>query len=410
VKVLHLSTYDVVGGASRAAWRLHEGLRRIGVGSHMLVRTKASDDPDVALATTTPERFLHRTWRKLAPYLDDLPRPLLRTTNVTPISPAWVPGPTASDINRAAPDIVNLHWVCGGFTRPEALPHLRAPIVWTLHDEWAFSGGDHYAAGSTRWRDGYGAENRPSGEAGLDVNRWVWKRKRRAYAKVRRLAIVAPSRWLAARARESALFRDRPVSLVPYGVDAARFSPIEKGVARRLLGLPPDRPLVLFGAFGGAANPRKGYDRLAQALAGRDLDLAVFGGHVTDAPVRVHQLGRLHDDVALCLAYAAADVFVSTASEDNLPLTIMESMACGTPVVAFEVGGVADLIEDHANGRRVPMGDAAALGAALDWVFADGTRRQALGGAARRTIETGFTLEHQARAYARLYEDLMREP
>jgi glycosyltransferase involved in cell wall biosynthesis len=407
VKVLHLSTYDIVGGASRAAWRLHDGLRRIGVGSHMLVRSKASDDPDVLLATAAPERFLHRTWRKLAPHLDDLPRPLLRTANVTPISPAWVPGPTASDVNRAAPDIVNLHWVCGGFVRPEALPRIRAPIVWTLHDEWAFSGGDHYAAGSTRWRDGYESGNRPPGEGGVDVNRWVWARKRRAYAKIARLTIVAPSRWLAARARESALLGDRKVELVPYGVDSARFRPVEKAIARRLLGLPPSRPLVLFGAFGGAANPRKGYDRLAQTLAGRDVDLVVFGGHVPDGPVRVHGLGRLHDDVALCLAYAAADVFVSTASEDNLPLTIMESMASGTPVVAFDVGGVADLVEDHVNGRHVPMGDAAALGAALDWILADDTRRQALGGAARRTIEMGFTMEHQARAYARLYEDMV---
>jgi glycosyltransferase involved in cell wall biosynthesis len=362
------------------------------------------------LATTTPERFLHRSWRKLAPYLDDLPRPLLRTAAVTPISPAWMPGPTAGDVARAAPDVVNLHWVCGGFVRPEALPRLGPPIVWTLHDEWAFGGGDHYAEGSVRWRDGYEAGNRPDGESGLDVNRWVWRRKRRAYARTRRLVAVAPSRWLAGKARESALLRDRRVELIPYGLDAARFHPVEKPLARRLLGLPADRKLVLFGAFGAAANPRKGYDRLAQALAGRDLDLVVFGGSVAAAPVPVHALGRLHDDVALCLAYAAADVFVSTASADNLPLTIMEAMACGTPAVAFDVGGVGDLVEEGVTGRRVPIGDAAALGAALDWILADDSRRCALGAAARRKIEAGFTLEHQARAYARLYEELVSQP
>jgi glycosyltransferase involved in cell wall biosynthesis len=409
VKILHLSTYDVVGGASRAAWRLHDGLRRLGAESRMLVRTKASDDPDVALATTMPERFLHRSWRKLAPYLDDLPRPLLRTANVTPISPAWVPGPTAGDVARAAPDVVNLHWVCGGFVRPEALPRLAAPIVWTLHDEWAFSGGDHFAAGSVRWRDGYARGNRPSGESGLDVNRWVWNRKRRAYAGIGRLAVVAPSRWLATRATDSVLLRGRRVERIPYGLDAARFHPVDKALARGLLGLPTDRNLVLFGAFGAAANPRKGYGRLAEALAGRDLDLVVFGGHAAEAPVPVHSLGRLHDDVALCLAYAAADVFVSTASADNLPLTIMEAMACGTPAIAFDVGGVGDLIENRVTGRLVPLDDAAALTAALDWIFADGDRRRALGEAARRKIEAEFTLEHQARAYARLYEELVSE-
>jgi glycosyltransferase involved in cell wall biosynthesis len=123
----------------------------------------------------------------------------------------------------------------------------------------------------------------------------------------------------------------------------------------------------------------------------------------------VHSLGRLHDDVALCLAYAAADVFVSTASADNLPLTIMEAMACGTPAIAFDVGGVGDLVDDGVTGRLVPMDDATALGAALDWIFADADRRRALGSAARRKIEAGFTLEHQARAYAELYEELVSE-
>src|SRR5690348_1716397 len=103
LSVLHLSTFDIVGGASRAAYRLHRGLRALGVPSRMLVRQKASDDPDVLIATHAREPLWHRAWRKAAPYIDELPRPLLRTANVTPGSAAWVPGPVAGDVRRAAP-------------------------------------------------------------------------------------------------------------------------------------------------------------------------------------------------------------------------------------------------------------------------------------------------------------------
>lgn len=415
--VLHLSTFDITGGASRAAYRLHLGLRQIGMSSRMLVRQKTSDDPDVLLAGATPEKSWHRAWRKAAPYLDDLPRRLLRTENPTPISPALLPSPTAGDIRRIAPAIVNLHWICGGFVAPTVLPHLAAPIVWTLHDQWAFCGGEHYTPdGDRRFEQGYLAGSRPTGEGGPDVNRFLWQRKQRAYGRIKTMSIVAPSRWLADLARRSSLLGNRRIEHIPYGIDAARFHPVDRGMARSLLGLDPGKRIILFGAFGGVHNPRKDFALLANAIrhlvaAGRgsNLALVIFGsgdaGVPTDLGVPVQALGMLHDDISLALVYAAADVYVSTSLADNLPLTVMEAMSCGTPVVGVDVGGMSDLVRDGETGALVTRRDPATLAGALSTVL-DATDGR-LGAGARSLIERDFTLERQAERYRALYRETL---
>jgi glycosyltransferase involved in cell wall biosynthesis len=415
--VLHLSTYDITGGASRAAYRLHTGLRQLGVPSRMQVRQKASDDPDVLMAARRPEATWHRAWRKAAPYLDDIPRRLLRTSNVTPISPAWLPGPVAGDIRRLAPAIVNLHWICGGFMAPENLSRMRAPIVWTLHDQWAFCGGEHYTGDDRRFQEGYRSDNRPADESGVDVNRWVWNRKRRSYSRIDHLVAVAPSRWLKELASTSLLLRDRRIVHIPYGIDHRRFQPIDRLLARHLLGLVPDRRIILFGAFGGINNPRKDFKLLAAALrAGaadgqfKDTELVIFGsgaeGVAPDVGIPARSLGVLHDDISLALVYSAADVYVATTTADNLPLSVMEAMACGTPVVGVAVGGMEDLVRDGETGRLVER-DPAALESALTWMLADDDRRVRLGATARAVIEREFTSEHQATQYLALYQEIV---
>lgn len=418
--VLHLSTYDITGGAARAAYRLHAGLRQLDVPSRMLVRHKASDDPGVLMATRRPEATWHRAWRKAAPYLDDVPRRLLRTGNITPISPAWLPGPTAGDVRLLAPDVVNLHWICGGFVAPEMLSRMRAPIVWTLHDQWAFCGGEHYTeADDQRFREGYRADNRPAGERGIDVNRWIWHRKQRAYGRIQHLVAVAPSRWLKELASTSLLLGNRRIVHIPYGIDHQRFQPIDRRLARRLLGLAEDRRIILFGAFGGINNPRKDFKLLAAALrAGaaeghfKSTELVIFGsgaeGVASDVGIPARALGVLHDDISLALVYSAADVYVATTTADNLPLSVMEAMACGTPVAGVAVGGMADLVRDGETGRLVER-DPAALAAALTWMMADDDRLARLGTTARTVIEREFTSERQAARYLALYREIVAD-
>ena len=179
MKVLHISTDAQLGGAGIAAYRLHIGLRLLGVDSAMLVSKQRQHDEYIDSPTSNYDKVLAR----LAPLLERIPK---RFSNVSLdlVSPAWVPDRLLSRIDKHIPDIINLHWVNHGFMRIETLSRLRQPVVWTLHDMWPFSGGEHYVGDSIRYMEGYDIKNRPASESGLDINRWVWKKEKEVLVKL----------------------------------------------------------------------------------------------------------------------------------------------------------------------------------------------------------------------------------
>ena len=201
MKVLQVSTIAQLAGAGIAAYRLHKGLRSLGVESMMLVNRQSQSEEHVIAPSTSFGKLAAR----LSPLLDQIPG---RFSNLPSdrVSSSWIPNRLHHRIGLLEPDLLNLHWVNEGFMRIGTLAKLRQPIVWTLHDMWAFSGGEHYVGESVRYKEGYTVENRPATETGLDVNRWIWKRKKKSWSNLRNLVIATPSRWLAECARESDLF------------------------------------------------------------------------------------------------------------------------------------------------------------------------------------------------------------
>ncbi len=317
-------------------------------------------------------------------------------------------------------DIVQLHWISGGFMRPEQLVQLASyPLVWRLADMWPFCGSEHYTAGNERYVEGYLPHNRPQVEEGPDVNRWVWNRKRKAYARLSDLTIVAPSRWMADCAGRSALFRDRRIEYIATGTDLEIYRPQPSAEARKRLGLPEQSKIILFGSITGTASPRKGFKHLLSALgvlaktkARDDIHLVTFGSHPTEQPFvvpwPVTSLGRLDEEQDLALAYSAADVFVAPSREENLANTVLESLGCGTPVVAFDIGGMPDAIDHMRNGYLAePFDDAdlaAGIGAILDLTKARYTKMRV---AARKKSESEFEQVAQAKKYLELYQDIL---
>jgi glycosyltransferase involved in cell wall biosynthesis len=398
-RVVHLSHFDAYGGAARSAYRLHDGLRRLGVESHMIVGSKSGRDENVV---EFPPTFADRVSNRLG--------------YETGVQYAYVP--STRSIGRhpwfSNADIVQLANIHGGFFAHTALPRLTLGkrLVWCIHDMWSFTGHCGYSRDCERWLDRCGAcpilDSYPA--VRRDATRLNWKIKERIYRKLD-LTIVAPSTWLGGLAKRSELTGRFPVHVIPYGIDTDLFSPFPRDEARRRLELPEKEPLVLVAGI----EPRKGSDLIGEILTaaqiqlGRPVSLAVAGGTANASPpdgFRTRVYDTL-DEPTMRLAYAAADVYLLPTLYDNLPNTVLEALSCGTAVVATDVGGIPDVVDDGVNGFVRPV-DAAELGNAVGQILADTALRDRLGAAGREHALQTLTLERQARAYLELYGAAVR--
>ncbi|MGA9382051.1 MAG: glycosyltransferase [Phormidium sp.] len=261
MKVLMLSTSDIDGGAARATYRLHKGLQKIGVDSQIMVRIKSSEDRNVI----GPKSKIQEQVGNLRTTIDNSPLQLYRQRDRVVFSLEWMPDGITSKVTQIEPDIINLHWVCYGFVKIETIPKLNKPLIWTLHDMWAFTGGCHYDQECDRYKNSCGACPQLHSQKEWDLSRWVWQRKAKAWKKLN-LTIVTPSLWLAKCAKESSLFKEMRIEIIPNGLDTEKYRPIDRYTARNLLKLPQDKQLVLFGAVSATSDLRKGFHLLQAAL------------------------------------------------------------------------------------------------------------------------------------------------
>lgn len=410
MKVTLLNTYDF-GGAATATSRIHHGLRRIGVDSQMLVQIRRGDDPTVV----GPESTVRRVYSMARVVMDSLPLKLHGGADGA-FSVDWLPGDVHRQVRRLDPDVVHLNWVGDGFLSPENVAKFDCPIVWRLPDMWAFTGGCHYADGCDRYTDSCGRCPKLDSTVRWDASRLTHRRKARAFEDAE-ITVVGPSSWIADRARESSLFGNRRVEVIPNGLDTTVYRPRDPDLGRDLFDLPEDEPVVLFGAQS-PGDPRKGGDLLETALnhlstdgSHEDVVQVVFGtSRAEEAPdtgFETRYAGYLHDDQSLALLYAAADVMVVPSRYEGFGQTASEALACGTPVVAFDATGPSDIVDHQETGYLAEPYDATDLAAGIRWVLADEPRREQLGDTARTRAVEEYRVETVARQYRDLYEELV---
>ncbi len=427
MNVLIVSTFDTKGGAARAAYRLHRGLEKIGTGSAMVVKEKYSHDPAVFPISPLPGDAACKSeapgaLKRIQTYQQRYNRGKRTAVSDTLFSTGH-PGYhiESLDIVRWA-DIINLHWVAK-FQSTQTLAALRAlgkPVVWTLHDQNPFTGGCHYSAGCLQYKEDCRACPQLTGDSRRLPH--VSLQGKREHLGGGGITVVSPSRWLAQEAKESRVFKEASVVTIPNAVDIHTFAPRDKAEAKQHLGIPAGTFTIL----AGAANRRPKRKGLAQFLEAMRhcLEDSLFKGLVREGKVLLLCFGHpaaefealsipfkafdhIESGRELCGIYSASDLFVLSSVEDNLPNTMVESMACGTPVVAFDTGGMPDMIADGITGRLVPFPDAKAMGEAIIQLTGETPQRRAMGQKARQLIEREFKPEDQARAYTRLFSSLL---
>lgn len=398
------------GGAGRAAGRLFRALSATGADLRMHVDFKDIDDPRV-ITNTGP---LAEQRRSLRIHADEIPAILAGHPHPELFSPGRRSALTARRIDAMGANLVDVHWTNFGYLSVEQLGAIQTPLVWHMHDMWAFTGGENYTDDGprARWRTGY-TDPSPY-PLRWDVERWVYSRKVRHWRTPRHL--IASSRWMADMAQDSPLTQGWPVTVIPNPIDTATYAPGDRHAAREVLRLPLAIPLVVALLPTHLDDPRKGFDLLTHAMQQvhaehPEVELAVVGhagppeSWPADLP-RTHWLGR-QDDSGCVAAYRAADVVVVPSRQDNSPQTATEALACGTPVVAFRTSGLPDFVEHEVTGFLAVPDDPVSLGAGVAWVLADAGRRERLARGARSRAEREWSFATVARRHVDLYATIL---
>ena len=406
MQVANVTHYDIYGGAARAAYRIHHALLANAVSSTMLVNSSSSGDWTIQGPTSHLGRFVPKARHAFGA----ISAKALKTQNPVLHSPAILSSGWPKRVNQSGVDVAHLHWINHEMLSIEDIAKIDKPLIWTLQDMWSFCGAEHYSE-DFRWRDGYSSMNRPNHERGFDLNRWVWNRKRKAWK--RPIHIVTPSKWLADCARQSELMKGWPISVINNALDTEVWRPIDRTWARTLFRLPPDVPILLFGAVGGTADPRKGFDLLLASLESlrgqiKGLEVVIFGQLAPKIPLDcgfpVHYAGRMHDDLLLATLYSAVDIMLVPSRQEAFGQTASEAQACGTPVVAFGAGGVADIVRHLETGYLADPFDSMSLAEGILWVLSDKDRHARLSTASRQQALEHFSYPVVANQYRKIYE------
>lgn len=413
MNLLLLNSFERAGGAAIATSRLHKGLCSIGINSQLLVQSRQTDDYTVIGSSTKWQKVL----ALFRPQLDSLPSKLYRQREKNLFSTAYFPESLASKVAKLAPDIVHLFWVNAGFMKIETLTSFKRPIVWTLHDMWPFTGGCHYDEECGKFQRSCGNCPMLHSSREQDLSRYIWSRKHDAWKDVP-VVVVATSHWLADMARASSLFKDKRIEVIPNGLDTEKYKPADQQAARKVYNLPQDKKLILFSAFSATSDKRKGnqflvaaLEKLSKADWGAKAELVIIGASRPENPpdfgIKVHYMGYLQDEISQVLLYSAVDVVVAPSMQENLSNAVMESLACGTPVVAFNIGGMPDMIDHQKNGYLASPFESSDLAEGIIWVLENNSRLEELSLCARETAVERYAVKSVANQYAVLYRDIL---
>lgn len=421
MKVLLINTFEDKGGAAIACKRLMQSLKKQGVSVKMLVRDKQGNEPDViSVHNTGFEKrinYLRFVSERFVIWFNNV----FSRKNLFAVSLA----DTGQDISGFSAvqeaDVIHLHWINAGFLSLKdirKLLELGKPIVWTLHDMWILTGICHCTGNCDRYKEICRYCPLLRFPFRYDLSNRIWKKKKGLLEKGR-ISFVTCSRWLLEKSSQSALLGQQKLASIPNPINTDVFKITDKAEARQKLGLPADKCLLLFGAER-ADNPMKGITYLIEALhllaqkmpeACSRVEVVIFGKSKVDLPelpFRSHYVGYIREEERIVAMYNAANVYVTPSLEDNLPNTVMEALACGTPVVGFRTGGIPEMVDHRVNGYMANYKDSVDLTEGIYQTLFEADSA-VLSREARQKVLNCYAEDKIAAAYLNLYEQVCRK-
>lgn len=418
LKVLLVNTSSHTGGAAIAALRLLRALHKRGVQARMLCRDTQPEGEEGGVLALKPT-----LWRKAKFALE---RAEIMLRNGFSREGLWSVDTArfGNDITRhpafREADVIHLHWTNQAMLSLADLRHIMHSgkrVVWTMHDMWPFTGICHQSEACTRWLTGCGRCHMLQRPADHDLSAITFARKRKVYAQGR-LHMVGCSRWLTDLAQQAPLLQGQPVHCIPNPIDTDFYAPSHKiEDTREALSLPLDKRILFFTAFR-VTDPRKGIDYLTEALTllcqehpeWREQAVIVLAGKGCEEllhafPIKAIGMGYITDEAKMRRLYQAADVLLMPTLCDNLPNTIVEAMACGTPCVGFDIGGVPQMIDHGVNGYLAQFRNSLDFAHGIHALLAS-PNRQAL----RRNARSKALNTYSERAVADKYLEVYTTP
>ena len=409
MRVLIVNTSERTGGAAVAANRLMMALNNNGVKAKMLVRDKESDSLTVVGLPKSPMLNWHFLWERLVIFFHcRFSRKHLFEIDLAN---------SGSDITKLREfqeaDVIHLHWINQGMLSLSGIRKILKsgkPVVWTMHDIWPATAICHLTLNCRNFTTHcHNCRLLPGKGSSSDLSTSVWRKKEKMLEDSS-IYFVTCSHWLEQEAKASALLRGQKIVSIPNPIDTHIYHSGDKQTARKNLGLPEDKRLILF-VSQRVTNKNKGMDYLIDACRQmEDYELVILGGHaeevVDQLPLKAHPLGYVNDERRIVEIYQAVDVFVLPSLSENLPNTIMEAMACGVPCVGFKVGGIPEEIDHKRNGYVAEYRDSDDLARGIRWILSEADYDQ-LSQEAVRKVAHSYSQQSVAISYLDVYHQAM---
>lgn len=411
MKILHLSYSDSKGGAQKAAYDLHRMLISIGVDSFMFVQSKVSDDVTVQEHSNKLWYFLNKIIAKIEYRITRL----LRKKSGYFFTYNFLPSLNYTEINRINADIVHIHWVAGSFIPIKSIAKINANIIYTVRDFWPITGGCHYSFGCDKFnRSCHQCPQLNQLGNFLNITEKSLSLRKKIYSQ-KNVHLVGISKWMTDKIRKSTCSDKLQVSTIENCINFDNYKIINQGIAREILGITNEYHWVLLGAIDGLKDSRKGYSFIIDMISdlrtidGKKLGLLIFGSnddtHMKSQDVFIKNVGFVKTPEEMSLLYCAADVFVTPTLEEAFGKTIVESLACGRMVVAFDNSGPAEIIEHKTNGYLAENMNKTDLLNGIRWVL--NGKYDYSPELIRKSVESKYNLKDKALEYKKMYESII---